>query len=290
MATGRHSYVRFFPSDWLGGTARMTRMHRSVYFDVCCYIWDTAEPCPATELPLMLGDIPNWRDLVEDLVVARKLRRLDDGSLVNPKAMEEAELAFELWSKKSKGGKNGADKTNQKRAAGSPDGTPDSTPDGTGDGSKPKTSGTPVAEPEPEPEPEPYIGDGGRAHAREEIPDIDWTDSAAAAAELCRAGGIRHIDPKRIIDHVSLVNEWAAEGISAETALEAIRDVVATSAEPIHSLKYFAPAVRRHHAVKENPDAGLARNRQRSAEPADPLVAAAARREAQFAAGGDPEF
>ena len=83
MAQGRHSYVPFYTSDWLAGTARMTRLHKSVYFDVCAYIWDTARPCPASELPLMLGDLPGWERYVDDLVSAGKLVRSPDGSLVN---------------------------------------------------------------------------------------------------------------------------------------------------------------------------------------------------------------
>ncbi len=148
MATNRHSYVAFYPSDWLAGTARMTRLHKSVYFDICCYNWDTARSCPTGELPLMLGDLPNWSDLVDDLVRAGKLIRGDDGSLTNPKAMEEAEKALELWSKKSVGGKAGASKTNAK--SGSGDGSGDGTPAGSGDGSSPKRAGTPAAEPEPD--------------------------------------------------------------------------------------------------------------------------------------------
>lgn len=121
MSQDRHSFIAFYPSDWLGGTARMTRLHRSVYFDVCLYIWDKAEPCPATELPLMLGDIANWRDLIEDLLAAGKLVRSADGSLVNEKALAEGRKAYELWLKKSQGGKDGAEKTNRiKGKTGSP--------------------------------------------------------------------------------------------------------------------------------------------------------------------------
>lgn len=105
MAQDRHSYVRFFPSDWIGGTARLPRLHRSVYFDVCCYIWDAAKPVPERELRLMIADLPTGAEIVEDLVAMGKLDRLEDGSFTNAKAMAEAEKAFGAWKAMSEGGK-----------------------------------------------------------------------------------------------------------------------------------------------------------------------------------------
>ena len=49
MSAGRHSYVPFYASDWIAGTARMTPMQELIYFRVCCYIWDKAEPVPDGE-------------------------------------------------------------------------------------------------------------------------------------------------------------------------------------------------------------------------------------------------
>lgn len=136
MATGRHSYVPFYPSDWLGGTARMSRLHRSVYFDICCYIWDHAKPCPPTELRLMLSDLPDWQAMVDDLVASGKLVRHEDGSVENPRAIFEAMKSYELTMRKSAGGSAAAKKAKSRKSAG---------------GSADKTDGI---EPEPEPEPE----------------------------------------------------------------------------------------------------------------------------------------
>jgi hypothetical protein len=105
MANGRHSYVAFYPSDWLAGTARLPRMHRAAFFDVCCFTWDTARPCPPTELAAMLCDIKGWRGIVEDLVSMGKLVRNDDGSVENPKALAEAEKAYAAWRAMSDAGK-----------------------------------------------------------------------------------------------------------------------------------------------------------------------------------------
>lgn len=105
MANGRHSFVAFYPSDWLAGTARMSsRILRSVYFDVCLYNWDTARACPPMELAIMLGDVRDWKELVEQLIAMGKLIRNEDGSVENPKAMVEAAKAFRLHSAKSAGG------------------------------------------------------------------------------------------------------------------------------------------------------------------------------------------
>jgi hypothetical protein len=125
MAHGRHSYVEFYPGDWIGGTARLPRLHRSVYHDICVYIWDKAAPCPAAELRLILGDLPDWERYVEELIAAGKLTRNPDGGIVNPKALELAEKARGLWQKKSQGGRKGAEIAN---GTGSPHGTPDGSP------------------------------------------------------------------------------------------------------------------------------------------------------------------
>jgi hypothetical protein len=82
----------------------MNRTHKAVYFDICCYIWDKAEPCPEPELPLMLGDLEGWEQAVEQLVAAGKLERTDHG-IVNRRAMEEAQRALDVWGKKVAAGK-----------------------------------------------------------------------------------------------------------------------------------------------------------------------------------------
>lgn len=129
MANGRHSYVRFFPSDWIAGTARMTRTHRSIYFDICCFVWDQNRPCPPSEIRLMLGDVHDWEGHLQDLIDGGKVIRLDDGSITNGRAAAEAQQAFDLWERKSAGGRAGAAKTNSGKSG---DGTPGDTLDETG--------------------------------------------------------------------------------------------------------------------------------------------------------------
>jgi len=114
MANGRHSFVAFYPSDWIAGTARLPRMHRSVYFDVCCYIWDTAVPVPDRELRLIVADVPNGMQIVDDLIAIGKLAKEPNGGVVNDKALHEAEKAYRAWAGMSAGGKHARSKGDAK--------------------------------------------------------------------------------------------------------------------------------------------------------------------------------
>lgn len=103
----RHSYVQFYPSDWLAGTARMPRLVKSVYFDICLYNWDKAEAVPESELMLMLSDLGVQGDAIVDaLVKSKKLFRDHEGSVFCQRALDEATRALDMWTAKSKGGKN----------------------------------------------------------------------------------------------------------------------------------------------------------------------------------------
>jgi hypothetical protein len=274
MAINRHSFVAFYPSDWLGGTARMTRMHKSIYFDVCCYIWDQNRPCPPAELPLMLGDLPDWRSYVEDLVAAGKLIRNDDGSLTNPKAAEEAEKAFSLWERKSAGGKRGAAKTN------TPAGSADGSPAGSGGGSSQKTAGSADAEPEPEPEPELELEeDDVDAGVRKPDP---FGDVAGLAARCGRASGVA-VTPNstKFADQLDTVRAWIGLGLDPDTEIiPALEQDAADSTEDRYSLNYFNPMMHRIAARKDARTNGKRANTKRNgdgdmhASPASAILAA----------------
>jgi len=106
MSRTKHSFVAFYPSDWLGGTARMTRIVRSVYFDICLYNWEKAEAVPEAELFLMLADLEGaGENIVKQLAKTGKVTINDDGSIFNDKALDEGVKAFNLWKAKSDGGK-----------------------------------------------------------------------------------------------------------------------------------------------------------------------------------------
>ncbi len=251
MAEGRHSFIAFYPSDWLAGTARMARMHRSVYFDICCYIWDTNEPCPKSELPLMFGDIDGWERYVDDLVTAKKLTRNRDGSLSNAKAHAEARKAFDLWEKKSKGGKVGAEKTNnpkEKRKA------PDRTPADTPGGSSPKMAGSPAAEPEPEPEPDSEEEDRDSPTTPVDSDLETEAKMRSFAARFGRAGGVA-VFPNRanhFAQQLDVIREWVTMGLDPDTEIiPALEQDVIDNPGDRHSLKYFTPMMARIAARKD---------------------------------------
>ena len=107
----RHSYVPFYMADWMAGTSRMPRLIKAVYFDLCLYTWDTARKVPKAELVLMLADLaPGQGDqIIDALVDSGKLQRDEDtGAVWSHRALAEAEKAFDLWQRKSKGGKSKA--------------------------------------------------------------------------------------------------------------------------------------------------------------------------------------
>ena len=113
MSNGRHSFIAFYPSDWRAGTAHMGWTMKAVYHEICCYNWDKAEPMPAARLRVMLMSLPEGGEIVDALVGDGTLIRDSNGSIHSPRALGEAQKAFELWEKKSSGGraKRGGGKT-----------------------------------------------------------------------------------------------------------------------------------------------------------------------------------
>jgi hypothetical protein len=205
MANGRHSFVAFYPSDWLGGTARMSsRILRSVYFDVCLYNWDTAKACPPLELAIMLGDVSDWKELIDQLIAMGKLIRNDDGSVENPKAMAEARKALSAWEAMSEGGKGrrkGHDKGDDKPPV-----------KGVAKGAVNGATTEPEPEPEPEPEgetPNPFAGESWDAwiEMRKKLKKAP-TDHAIklAIAKLTKMQAAGHA-PNDVLDQ-STMNGW----------------------------------------------------------------------------------
>lgn len=108
MATNdRHSYVEFYPSDWLAGVGFMPPLAEWVYLQVCLYNWDKAEPMPAPEIPLRLARNPAWESDLAMLINAGKIVKTAGGGLFVSRALAQARKAYDLWEKKSRGGKNG---------------------------------------------------------------------------------------------------------------------------------------------------------------------------------------
>lgn len=258
----------------------MSRMHRSVYFDICCYIWDTNEPCPRTELPLMLGDMEDWTRFVDDLVLSGKLTRNRNGSLSNSKAHAEAKRAFELWEKKSKGGKVGAKKTNNNKAIVI---DADDTHDDTPDVSSPKMVGTPAAEPEPEPEPELEKKEGSPPKTSVDASVEAEEAIRSFAARFGRAGGVAVFPsrPAHFAQQLDTIRHWIEMGLDPDTEIvPALEQDAVDNPGDRHSLKYFTPMMARMAARKDAINNGYSSQQNRT-EPTNSMVRAVGARRAR---------
>lgn len=105
--SSKHSYIAFYMSDWIAGTAGMPRVMWSLYFQICLYNWDKVRPMPESYLKVIASDLP------VDEVGAHLQWMIDEGKLeideekgfFSRRALDESMKAFELWEKKSKGGR-----------------------------------------------------------------------------------------------------------------------------------------------------------------------------------------
>lgn len=108
MSRSKHSYIQFYMDDWQGGTAGMTRMIKSVYFDICLYNWDKCKPMTPAHYSLITQDLEHMGPAIIDMLVETgKIEHDAARGYYSPRAMAEGEKAFETWSAKSAGGKKG---------------------------------------------------------------------------------------------------------------------------------------------------------------------------------------
>lgn len=106
MANDRHSYVEFYPSDWMAGTAYMPPLCEWLYLQICLYNWDKREPVPIAQAALRFSRSPSWEADLAILIEAGKVVRTAGGGLFVERALVAANKAYELWEKKSRGGRN----------------------------------------------------------------------------------------------------------------------------------------------------------------------------------------
>ncbi len=90
--------------------------------------------------------------------------------------------------------------------------------------------------------------------ASEPAAEVDYLK---LADHVCRTAGVRNIDPGQIVRSQQIVREWLDAGAVFETdIIELIRDTVAISQVPIHSLNYFDAPVRQAIARRAAKAAG----------------------------------
>lgn len=112
-SNNRHSYVQFYPSDWIAGLAFMPPLAEWLYLQICLYNWDKREAMPASDAKLRLSRHADWEADLQLLLDAGKVIKTAGGGLFVHRALMEAEKAFELWEKKSRGGKGRKSAENQ---------------------------------------------------------------------------------------------------------------------------------------------------------------------------------
>ncbi len=105
MATDRHSYVEFYPSDWMAGTAYMPVAAEWLYLQICLYNWDKREPVPKAQAALRFSRSPSWEGDLAMLIDAGKVIRTEGGGLFVERALVAANKAYDLWERKSRGGR-----------------------------------------------------------------------------------------------------------------------------------------------------------------------------------------
>lgn len=105
MANDRHSYVEFYPSDWMAGTAYMPPMAEWLYLQICLYNWDKREPVPKPQAALRFSRSASWEADLTMLIDAGKVCKTAGGGLFVERALVAANKAYELWEKKSRGGR-----------------------------------------------------------------------------------------------------------------------------------------------------------------------------------------
>ncbi len=94
-------------------------------------------------------------------------------------------------------------------------------------------------------------------------------DAIELSEHLTRIAGVRNIDPARIITNQQTVREWIDLGVDVVDVERIITKARDHASRPIHSLKYFDPAVRQAQARKDHPHES---DRHDPSEIADPLL------------------
>ncbi len=155
--SSKHSFVAFYMSDWIAGTAGMPRNMWSLYFQICLYNWDKNRPMPESYLKIMAHDLP-VEEVGEHLQWMMDEGKIDldpETGFYCPRAIDEASKAYDLWEKKSKGGKLAMQVIKKKRenktaervlkeSSGEPDGKTERRKDGGKDDSSNEESNPPL--------------------------------------------------------------------------------------------------------------------------------------------------
>jgi uncharacterized protein YdaU (DUF1376 family) len=242
-------YIKFYPSDFLGGVSGLSPAERGVYITILCLIWDHNGPVKIDEgrLARRCG-MPKaaFRKALASLMDEGKIHLTDDG-LMNgraKKALSDREnrtksakhAANERWSAQKK-----KSEKNQQ--------------EGDASASDAQCADPCAADAIPEARSQIYDG-GGSARARDPDPPPKTEARSQLERFIIAAGGEPgHITPSgkmlgTMADRL-LADQWLADppdglGLTEEVVMEVLRTVSEAKRDgPPHSFNYFTAAMQR---------------------------------------------
>jgi len=208
--------------------------------------------------------------MIQRLVDRGKIVRID-GRLTNPKAEDEIRKAAEITRNQTEAGaKGGRNSANARRNSANDD--RDEPENGVDikdniDLDQASLNLTRALDNNREDKSRDVVVVDARTPARAIVavaePPAEAFDLVRFTDEVCRAGGVRNIDPGRIAGHAEIVRQWQQAGADPPLILEAVGVAVATAAEPINSLKYFDSRIRQAVAIREGKANGHAPRQNR---------------------------
>jgi hypothetical protein len=285
---------QFYPSDWRTdlGLRLCSISARGLWADILCLMHEgepyghlTADGRPVTveQLARLVGEgakqVRGWLGELRDNDV---FSETDGGVIFSRRMVRDEEIRNARGSGGVAGAEHGAKGAAHGKKGGRPRKEKPPLEPPFGDAEKGALKPPPSSSSSSSPSGDDVVGDAG-ATALVVIP----FDIPGLTDEICRAAGIRHVDPSRIIEHQRLVKEWLGEGLDpVQHILPAIRTAVAQATDRINSLRWFAQPIRQTRARMEAQTHGHPRtDRPRGVQPSAALELVR-RSDAAIAAGG----
>lgn len=259
MAHGRPWYKRY-PADFIMGTASLDLEARGAYSLILDLLNERDRPIP--DEPRFLAGVLNcsvrkWNGIRQTLLDAEKIVLNHRGEITNPrferervKRADDHEKAVDfgrIGGRKSAEMRHQTELFSEKNAPKVKDKSdePDAATNEIND----------IAEGSPQPIPEAE----SRRRVRDSLStaassDSRATDFVALSDHLCRIGGVRNIDPGRIVANCDQVRHWTKAGATPAMLAEVIQSRRERATDGIHSLRYFDAAIRQAIARKDYPD------------------------------------
>lgn len=216
-------WVRFFPSDWLGGTRGMSAVETGVYITLVATMYERREPIPEdhARLARLCGASNSaFKRALDTLVDEGKITRVE-GGLWNDRVEKEQVYLSEKSEVARRAGKKSAEKRKQ------------------------------IQQQDPTDVQRAFNGRSTKPEARSQKPEATLSSVAPAQPDfdviqgkLMEAAGDNGIQPHGAFI-VGPIVELIASGVDLETdILPVIRARAARMSRPAGSWSYFVPAIR----------------------------------------------